>query len=108
MPNPRLSIQILAEKTPAPIRRVVKRFFLPVSLINWLYPSLQLRALVANALEDKLWGGFSRYAVADLEALKQTKQADSKEVGYAAWALARWYASERDFERAYGNLALRR
>jgi glycosyltransferase involved in cell wall biosynthesis len=108
MPNHRLSLQILAGKMPGPIRRAVKRFLTPAWFIDWLYPNLHLRTPRAKALEDKLWGGFSRYAVGELEALKQSPQTDSGEAAYAAWALAHWYAAERDFERTYDNLKARR
>ncbi len=104
----RESIRILARETPGPMRRFVKRLLVPASFLNWLYPALQLGTPRAKALEDKLWGGFSRDALDDLEALKCSYLADPREIGYAAFALARWYAAEQAYERAYENIVLRR
>ena len=101
-------MKVMARETPGPLRRFVKRWFVPASAVNWLYPDLQLGTPQAKALEDKLWGGFSRYALDDLEALKRSWDATPREVGYAAWALARWYMAEHNIERAYDNLVLRR
>ena len=99
--NVRRSIQILATKTPVPLRRFMKRTFVPGSFLSWLYPDG-----VAKALEKKLWGGFSRYALKDLETLKRSRCASQKEVSYAAWALARWHSGEREYVRAYENVVL--
>jgi glycosyltransferase involved in cell wall biosynthesis len=106
----------------------VKRSFLPRSFLRWLYPSLQGRdpsrearttpsARAANekkqphaakALEAKLWGGFSRYALKDLELLKRSPRSDPVEVYHSAWVLARWYAAEKKYELAYENSVLMR
>ena len=96
---------------------------MPGSLRLWLYPSLRQQHVSprqprerqashhhprARALEAKLWGGFSSYALKDLEELKRSVHADRKEVSYAAWALARWYAAEWNWERAYENVLVMR
>ena len=83
----RRSIQIIARETPGPLRRFVKRRLVPQSLILWLYPGLRKNR--ARSLEHKLWGGFSRYALKDLEALKRSQRAHPEEISYASWALAR-------------------
>ena len=54
----------------------------------------------AIELEAKLWGGFSRYALTDLEKLRRSRFASLAEQSFAAWALARWYALEEDYDRA--------
>src|SRR5688500_6418837 len=50
----------------------------------------------AKEFEKKLWGGFSHYALQDLETLKRN---GSGGVSGAAWALAAWYAAEGDFQK---------
>ena len=62
----------------------------------------------ARRLEDRLWGGFSRYALAELEALKRSRSSDPVEVAAAARALAGWYTAENDFRRGKENAALAR
>ena len=54
-------------------------------------------------LDDRLWGGFSRQALADLGALAAAPGAGAR--AEAEWSLARWFAADQDFERAYGHLA---
>jgi glycosyltransferase involved in cell wall biosynthesis len=54
----------------------------------------------ATELDAKLWGGFSRYALRDLESLRRSRFALPAEQSIAAWALARWYALQQDYERA--------
>jgi glycosyltransferase involved in cell wall biosynthesis len=54
----------------------------------------------ATELEAKLWGGFSRYALRDLERLRRSRFASPAEQSVAAWALARWYALQQNYERA--------
>lgn len=58
------------------------------------------RALVAVALEQKLWAGFSNLAVEELTALCAQSSVSSDERYSAALALARWYASLQDWSRA--------
>jgi glycosyltransferase involved in cell wall biosynthesis len=62
-------------------------------------PSAKGSSLSAK-LDKRLWGGFSQYAVADLHRLIRDREASNEDHGAAAWALARWYASEGCFERA--------
>lgn len=56
----------------------------------------------ARVLEDKLWGGFSRYALNELEALKGSGK--PYEAVRAAFALASWHAAEGSFSVAYENI----
>jgi glycosyltransferase involved in cell wall biosynthesis len=63
----------------------------------------------ARALDEKLWGGFSQYALQDLETLKSSHTAGPEEISFAAWALARWHAVQGSYERALENvLAMKR
>lgn len=57
------------------------------------------KAYRATELDAKLWGGFSRYALRDLERLRRSRFASPAEQSVAAWALARWYALQQDYER---------
>ncbi len=69
--------------------------------------SLQPRigALFAAAeLERKLWGGYARYAIPELENLKLDPTARTAERERAAWYLARWFFVDGDFLRALENL----
>lgn len=54
---------------------------------------------VVGDLSVKLWGGFSQYALAELEAFVQDKSHASKERTQALYTLARWYASNGDWAR---------
>ncbi len=101
----RRSVQIMARLTPAPVRRLVKAAVVPEAVLRWLYPA---RGLEAKRLQAKLWGGFSRDALKDLEALKTSRGTDPTNASIAAWALARWYASEGNFARAYENVVISR
>jgi len=103
--NVRRSLQVLARKTPGPLRRSVKYLFLPGVFIRWLYAGSNQRAL---PMEDRLWGGFSLYAVKELEALKVGWRTSRPSVARAAWALACWYAAERDYAAAFKNVVLMR
>ncbi|MGE0742046.1 MAG: FkbM family methyltransferase [Hyphomonadaceae bacterium] len=58
--------------------------------------------------EANLWGGFSRHALAELEAIKLSSDASKREIGDAAWTLASWYAAEGALERAHENLKIMR
>ncbi len=55
-------------------------------------------------LDEKLWGGFSRQALVDIEALKAAEGTPSADRAEAAWSLARWYGAHGDFDLAYQNL----
>ena len=61
--------------------------------------------LEVRQLEEKLWGGFSRYAQKDLEALIRSAPADPRLISAAHWALARWYAVEENYQRALESIA---
>jgi len=98
-------IQRMARLTPAPVRRAVKAAVVPETTLRWLYPA---RGLAAKRLQTKLWGGFSRDALNDLEALKMSRTADPIDASIAAWALARWYVAEGSFARAYENVVISR
>lgn len=62
------------------------------------------RIFKASSLEDKLWGGFSTYAVADLENLKQLDGISKSEKAKAAWSLMRWYYVNENYEEALKNI----
>ena len=55
---------------------------------------------IAKRLSDKLWGGFSQYAVRDLDELKRCVSATPSDRSEAAWYLARWHAFEQNYARA--------
>jgi FkbM family methyltransferase len=56
-------------------------------------------------LEDKLWGGFSTAALADLEALAEDPGVLKADRSEANWVLARWHAAHQDHARAYAHVA---
>jgi FkbM family methyltransferase len=58
----------------------------------------------ALQLEAKLWGGFSRRALAELEALRTAPGADPRLVAEASWVIARWQAAEGDTAAALENV----
>lgn len=58
------------------------------------------RPLIAQALEAKLWGGFSKIALSELEAWYHKSTTEVEEHRYSSWALARWYASKQDWSAA--------
>ena len=49
---------------------------------------------------EKLWGGFSRSALRQLEDLKRSERAPIQERSEAAWQLARWHAFQQNFDLA--------
>jgi tetratricopeptide (TPR) repeat protein len=59
-------------------------------------------------LEQKLWGGFSAPATAELEALRQHKRTPRRQAAVASLVLARFYAAGSDYERALECLAFGR
>lgn len=61
-----------------------------------------------KALEDKLWGGYSLYALRDLENLTLDQSVDRLELSEAAWTLAGWYAAEGNFSNALEKIAAAR
>ena len=56
----------------------------------------------AKAIEDRLWGGFSQSALADLEAIRST--GSGRNAGNAGWALACWYTADNAFGKALESL----
>ncbi|TPE48395.1 glycosyltransferase [Amaricoccus solimangrovi] len=62
----------------------------------------------ARALEDKLWGGFSASAAAELDALRLSFAAHPREAAQAAWILARFQATRGEFGSALGNIVFMR
>lgn len=58
---------------------------------------------LAKKLEQKLWAGFSEYALTDLENLKSFPHSSKHNIAHAAWALGRWYFASGEMERAYEN-----
>lgn len=61
-----------------------------------------------RALEDKLWGGFSRSALEDLETLRLSFAAHPRAAAQAAWVLARWQAIRGEHARALENIVFMR
>ena len=100
----RKSLQIAARRTPGPLRRFFKRYFVPGLALRYLYP---FESQVPR-LEEAIWAGFGKAAAENLEAIKVDPRQPVGEVAGAAYALARWYATEGDFARALENLTLRR
>ena len=62
---------------------------------------------IAERLESKLWGGFSRSALRDLEKLSWSRGDPTDRFG-AAWALARWHAARGEKRRTLDQIALMR
>jgi glycosyltransferase involved in cell wall biosynthesis len=58
----------------------------------------------AAALERKLWAGFSRPALREIERLKRTSSKSDRVD--AAWALAKWFAAHGDYRRSLDQIAL--
>ncbi|HEX7034360.1 MAG TPA: glycosyltransferase [Pseudomonadales bacterium] len=54
----------------------------------------------AQALEDKLWGGFSRSALQDLDILRSDPKRSPKDRSDAAFRLARWHSVHGNFDEA--------
>ena len=90
--------------TPAPLRRFVKRYFVPGFVLRYLYPV----ETKIEQLEQAVRGGFAKPATDALEAIKVDPRQPTGEVAGAAWVLARQYATEGDLKRALENLTLRR
>ena len=89
-------------------RRIPER--VKVSLRAWLLPewrrsrSSKSGSLArVRAIENRLWGGFSRSALAELEAIKQS-QGPRRTLAQAGWTLARWHSTRSDYAAAYDNI----
>lgn len=62
------------------------------------------KRFTAADLEKKLWGGFARYAIPELERLRDDPFASLIERVEAAWYLSRWFYVEGDYARALENV----
>jgi len=60
----------------------------------------------AQALGEKMWGGYSRYALPALEEIKHDLTASNNQRSQAAWSLACWYYVEGDYQRCLENAEL--
>lgn len=58
----------------------------------------------AVELEAKAFGGFSNYAIAELESLYSSNSVSPYETSYAAWALGRWFSSIQNWQLATSYL----
>ena len=58
------------------------------------------RRFTASDLDQKLWGGYSKYALPALEAIAADVDAAATEREKAAWGLTRWFYVHEDFARA--------
>ena len=61
-----------------------------------------------RAIENRLWGGFSRSALADLEALTASEEATPAIRAQAHWTLARWHAAQGAYAAALDSIVLAR
>ncbi len=60
---------------------------------------------LAREFDDKLWGGFSARARADLKALAAAPETKPAEAAQAAWSLARWHGTWSEHAAAEAQLA---
>lgn len=61
-------------------------------------------AYIAAELDKKLWGGYAKYALPELERLELDPTADVVEREDAAWFLVRWYLAHGQPERALQSI----
>lgn len=101
MRNLRRSIKVLARKTPGPLRRFVKRFFVPQFVLRDLYRDPRV-----PKLRRAMLAGFGQASAERLEELKFNLS--SADLADAAWALAYRYRLNGDYERALDQLLIRR
>lgn len=125
----RHSIKLLAARTPAPLRRFVKRFFVPEAYIHWLYAEQAKRAAQkkpapdrtaqkipqatpatspspAKRLEKGINAGFGKATAELLERYKVNR--NPALVADAAWGLALWHSSVGEYGKALDHLTIRR
>jgi hypothetical protein len=57
-------------------------------------------ALHSAELETALWGGFSNFALGDLQAMTSDPHQPDLERLYSRWALMRWYAGTEEWDKA--------
>lgn len=99
---------------PQPLRHKI-RDISPDYMVEFIRRNVSSRHIKSHVqknkgrlFEDKLWGGFSSYAMSDLESLRDNAEAKKRDRVYAAWALARWYACHNDHQKALNNVVLMR
>jgi glycosyltransferase involved in cell wall biosynthesis len=61
--------------------------------------------ITAEDLKRKLWGGFSQYALPEIDSLKRNVSAPVLERKIAAWQLMRWFYFNKDYALAYENVS---
>ncbi|GAB3058696.1 glycosyltransferase family 2 protein [Virgibacillus ainsalahensis] len=66
--------------------------------------SARTTQLTAKDLEEKLWGGYSFYALEALIHLKHSTRASLNERIRAARSMARWYYDQEQFDKVYDVL----
>ena len=69
-------------------------------------PSNSNAKVSISELGLKLWGGFSRYSIKELENASKDKTLSNKERSLALYTLGRWFSSNLEWQKAYDNLKL--
>ena len=98
----RRALQVLARKIPGPLRRFVKRFFVPEIMLRYLYPDDGR----VQHLQGAMHAGFAKVSAQKLEEIKFDLALG--DLADAAWSLAYWYRLNGDYERALDHLLIRR
>ena len=75
---------------------------------NWLLPEWRQARTTSGIdrvgmLEKRLWGGFSREATAELEAIR-AGTGSPKAAAQAAWVLARWHFARGEYVEALTDI----
>lgn len=91
-----------APKKASPGRRLSHRKSQLSSSQNFLKPP----HFTAQDFGERLWGGYSRYALPALEEIKHDLTAAKSERIQAAWELVRWYYVDGDYEKCLENIEL--
>ncbi|MDT9190711.1 MAG: glycosyltransferase, partial [Limnospira sp. PMC 894.15] len=91
-----------APKKASPGRRLSHRKSQLSSSQNFLKPP----HFTAQDFGERLWGGYSRYALPALEEIKHDLTAAKSERIQAAWELVCWYYVDGDYELALENIEL--
>lgn len=74
-----------------------------------MIPAVAETAVIdVRSIENRLWGGFSHEALAELERVERTAEAGGATHRAAALAIATWHAAEGRFDEAYRHLAVYR
>lgn len=88
----------------APVRSLVQSPApMPATTEDRTAPAPDNSVANARSVEDKLWGGFSRYALRELESIASTGR--GRNAANAGWALACWHTADNEFEKAVDALA---